>query len=79
MVALSAEEVYIQYIKPMPSAERLRLIELTEREMAETPSLPVVMPKRSIMELRGLGAEMWQDIEAQEYVHELREEWDSRP
>ena len=37
----------------------------------------------SIMELHGLGAEVWKDdtgtlIDAQEYVNELRKEWDYR-
>ncbi len=41
-------------------------------------------PKRSIMELEGLGAEIWKDqkgalLDAQEYVNELRREWDHRP
>ncbi len=41
-------------------------------------------PKRSIMELHGLGAEIWKDkngnlIDAQEYVNDLRKEWDHRP
>jgi hypothetical protein len=37
-------------------------------------------PKQhSIMELRGLGAEIWQGINAQEYVNQLRSEWDDRP
>jgi len=30
------------------------------------------------MELHGLGKEIWQDIDAQEYVNHLRDEWDSR-
>ena len=41
-------------------------------------------PKRSIMELEGLGADLWRDeygnlLDAQEYVNELRHEWDHRP
>ena len=36
-------------------------------------------PKHSLMELEGLGAEIWQGIDAQEYVNELRKEWDHRP
>ncbi|MFZ4815187.1 MAG: hypothetical protein ACOYL5_11680 [Phototrophicaceae bacterium] len=32
--------------------------------------------KRSLMELEGLGAEIWQGIDAQDYVNELRDEWD---
>jgi DNA-binding PucR family transcriptional regulator len=32
--------------------------------------------KRSLLELRGLGAEIWEGIDAQEYVNQLRDEWD---
>ena len=31
------------------------------------------------MELHGLGAEIWEGVDAQEYVNELRKEWDHRP
>jgi hypothetical protein len=33
-------------------------------------------PKRSITELRGLGKEIWEGIDAQEYVNQIRSEWD---
>lgn len=36
-------------------------------------------PKRSIMELHGLGAGIWKGIDAQEYVNELRREWEHKP
>lgn len=32
--------------------------------------------RRSITELRGLGAEIWEGIDAQEYVNALRDEWE---
>lgn len=32
--------------------------------------------KRSIGELRGLGKEIWQGIDAQEYVNQERDSWD---
>ena len=32
----------------------------------------------SILELRGLGKEIWQGIDAQEYVNKLRDEWDEK-
>jgi len=35
--------------------------------------------KRSLLELAGLGAEIWQGVDAQEYVNQLRSEWDHRP
>lgn len=36
-------------------------------------------PQRRISELRGLGREIWIGIDAQEYVDQLRGEWDERP
>lgn len=32
-------------------------------------------PKRSILELRGLGKEIWNGIDAQEYVNQERDLW----
>jgi EAL domain-containing protein (putative c-di-GMP-specific phosphodiesterase class I) len=34
--------------------------------------------KRSILDLHGLGKEIWNNIDAQQYVHEMRQEWDYR-
>jgi hypothetical protein len=31
--------------------------------------------QRRLSELRGLGKEIWQGIDAQEYVNQLRDEW----
>ena len=64
-----AREIYEEHVKQMPPAERLRLVELIVREMAisEKPG-----GERSLLELEGLGAEIWQGIEAQEYVNKLR-------
>ncbi|MDA1049540.1 MAG: hypothetical protein O3C40_03550 [Planctomycetota bacterium] len=36
-------------------------------------------PQRSIMELRGKGADLWRGVDAATYVDELRSEWDQRP
>jgi hypothetical protein len=33
-------------------------------------------PLHSVRELRGLGKEIWQGLDAQEYVNQLRDEWD---
>jgi hypothetical protein len=32
--------------------------------------------QRDILEFEGVGAEMWDGIDAQEYVNRLRDEWD---
>lgn len=46
-------------------------------EVAQLSKKPIVScpPKDDIMELHGLGADIWKDIDAQEYVNNLREEW----
>jgi hypothetical protein len=33
-------------------------------------------PRRSLRELRKLGAEVWEGIDPQEYISRLRAEWD---
>jgi hypothetical protein len=33
------------------------------------------MPRHSLLELEGLGAEIWEGIDAQEYVNEERRSW----
>lgn len=72
----TAEEIYQQYIKPLPDKEKLRLIARVSSDLVEPE---IKKPKRSIMELHGLGKEIWEGIDAQEYVNELRNEWDHRP
>lgn len=36
-------------------------------------------PKHSIMELEGLGAEIWQGVDVDQYINEMRDEWDRKP
>jgi hypothetical protein len=78
MPASTVEEIYEQHIKPLSAAERLRLLEITARDLIQQASVQEEAPKRSIMELHGLGAEIWHGIDAQQYVDELRKEWDHR-
>ena len=75
---INLEELYRQQLEPLPAADRRKLIEmlaqgLTEAEATAEP------PRRSLMELHGLGKEIWEGVDAQEYVNQLREEWDQRP
>lgn len=72
---MSTMEVYERHIKGLPSAEQLRLVELIAKNIASHAGH--ASPKtRSIMELHGLGKEIWDGIDAQEYVGKLRKEWD---
>jgi hypothetical protein len=78
MAALSADEIYEQHVKQLPPAEQLRLAEMITQDITETMESKT-KPMRSLLELEGLGAEIWEGIDAQEYVNELRKEWDHRP
>lgn len=79
MAAMSVEELYDRYIKPRPTAERLRLLAMTAQDLAEQPAETEEKTQRSLLELEGLGAELWGGVDAQEYINELRKEWDHRP
>ena len=70
------EEIYQQHIRPLLPAERLWLIELIVHDLVTQRAEPMEKSKRSIMELHGLGKGIWEGIDAQEYVNELRKEWD---
>ncbi|MFL6228374.1 MAG: hypothetical protein ACJ741_06310 [Pyrinomonadaceae bacterium] len=78
-VATDLEQLYSQHIKPLPLEDRLRLLALLAQGLAGNEPQAEARPKRSILELHGLGAEIWEGVDAQEYVNRLREEWDHRP
>jgi uncharacterized protein YqhQ len=53
--------------------EQMRLIELSG--LIRQRVTLTRKPKRSILELRGLGKEIWNGIDAQEYVNQERDSW----
>ncbi len=73
------ETIYQQHIKPLSHDEQLKLLAKMAEELANGKQEKELPKKRSIMELHGLGAEIWEGIDAQEYVNELRNEWEHRP
>lgn len=81
MSVITVEQLYEQHIKPMPVPEQLRLVVLITQQLVEEmpKGEPVTKPKRNLMELHGLGAEIWQGVNAPGYVNDLRQEWDHRP
>ena len=76
MSNIEIENIYKQHIKPLSPEDRLRLLAIITRELVPMEDAP---KKRSIMELHGLGKAIWEGVDAQEYVNELRKEWDHRP
>ncbi len=69
----------IQEARTLSIEERKQLIKaLTEMDILDEPQTEKPK-KRNIMEFLGLGAEIWEGVDAQEYVNQLRSEWDHRP
>jgi len=74
MMALSVESLYETELRHLPLEERMRLLELIARDLRRAGDEGT----KSILQLRGLGQEIWDGIDAQEYVDEMRTEWDHR-
>jgi hypothetical protein len=71
-VAAPTYEDALQVAGSLRPDEQLRLIqELTARAAREASS----EPQHSILELCGLGKEIWEGIDAQEYVNNERASW----
>lgn len=70
------EQLYHQYIEAIPILEQLELISVISHHVAQHTATQEKPKTRSLLELRGLGAEIWKGVDAQEYVNELRDEWE---
>ncbi len=70
----------VQKAKALSQQEQKELIKLLVDALAvDVPSEPAPQKRHRLSDLRGLGADAWQGIDAQEYVNQLRDEWDTRP
>ena len=71
---MSNYQELLEQAKNLTSEEQLKLVEdlsiLIRQQWKMTPK-----PKRSILELRGLGKETWENIAAPEYVNQARDSW----
>ncbi|MHB8646821.1 MAG: hypothetical protein ACYDAR_13605 [Thermomicrobiales bacterium] len=73
---MNVDELYLRHIKPLPRREQQRLLARMMRDLA--PEADLAPPMHSLLELEGEGAEVWRDVDAQTYVHALRDEWEPR-
>jgi hypothetical protein len=72
IVTASTAEIYERHIQTLPAAQRLELLALiASRLVAEGAATPREK-KHRLEELRGVGKEIWEGIDAQEYVNRLR-------
>lgn len=74
MAGSGLKAVYDQQIRPLPREERLRLLAMVKHDLESTAPPAEQPPVRSLLELEGLGSDLWQDVDAQEYVRTLRAE-----
>lgn len=68
------DQLYEQQIKALPRAARLRLLariadDLVEAEADDEQPL-------SLLDLEGVGAEVWQSVDAKTYIDAERDSWD---
>ncbi|MDI6908016.1 MAG: hypothetical protein QMC81_11105 [Thermoanaerobacterales bacterium] len=59
----------------LPVSEQLELIARLSTRLAGEK--PVRVQKKTWMEMAGLGAEIWKDVDAQEYVCRERASWEN--
>jgi len=59
-------------VEALPPAEQLRLLS----ELAASLSAELDPRPRSLMELDGLGREVWQSVDVEEYLRQERSSWD---
>lgn len=64
-------ETLIEAARHLPHADRLRLVELLLRDN-EAPQ-----HGHHLKELRGLGKDIWNNVDAQEYVDAERDAWEN--
>lgn len=78
IVALGAPYDYVQTKEVI--SDVLRLLHLDQTPSGTGPTSIVIargkIGGRNILGLEGLGKELWGGIDAQEYINNIREEWD---
>ena len=71
-MSAEAYDEILEQVQGLTSDEKLQL--LTDI-VAMLRHQVTARPKHSIMELEGLGKEIWQGIDAQEYVNQEQDLW----
>ena len=62
----------IPLVEKLSSEEKLQLIEHVAHELRQ----PQTGQVRHWREFRGLGKEIWQGVDVDKYINDLRDEWD---
>jgi len=65
---------YVKKIQTLTPEEQLSLVKVISASLKKT--LRGKKAKHSVMELEGLGADIWKGVDAQKYVLKERYSWD---
>jgi len=76
MALTTAEEIYEQVVKPLPAAERLRLVEKIVRDLSAPLAESEPLNRYDWMSLRGIAPNLLAGEEAQAWVSRTRREAD---
>ncbi len=71
------EQSIKQQVKSLPIAEQLQLADIIKQGALSkrVANAEEDVQQTDIMDLHGLGREIWQGVDAQIYVNSLRDEW----
>jgi len=67
-------EYVLRTVKKLSVADQLKLISLISEDISHQALERT--QRHKLMDLAGVGAELWEGIEAQEYVRQERESWE---
>jgi len=71
----TTKKIHDEHIKPLPREQQRQLLDLLRNELENGDDDG---QQHSILELHGLGKEIWQGVDGDEYVRKLRDEWEKR-
>ncbi len=71
-MAASSYDSALEFAGSLPAEEQLRLVRAL---LTQSSAVKPGAGQSSILELHGLGAEIWNNIDAQEYVRSERSSW----
>ena len=71
----STKNTYEEHIKLLPREQQIQLLNIFRDELENGDHHE---KRHSILELHGLGKEVWQGVDPKEYVNELRDDWEER-
>ncbi len=71
--AMSADtkSIYEEYIKPLSREDQHVLLKIMQAELSNGDDSG---QRRNILDLHGLGREIWQGVDPKEYVRKLRDD-----